>query len=419
MNLQELLPQLKYFDQIIVTGPQRSGTTLATKVIATELKYEYVFESAFEVDDLSKFANVLQKKRIVVQAPGLSSVVHLFAKAKNVAAVFMMRDVAEIIESQKRIEWTEEYQDIERNKYFLPKIGGSQTAIPTCALKVNDWNSYQKDFLRERGFELEYNSLSEHPLWIPKEQRTGIQPEGMGTKTILEQTVERLKDKLSLPIVKMSLGAGLHYKLEQGVDCQSKDEEDVMRREQKPSKVWINHDGCNHGGIDLCCEWDAIPLPDACIDFLELGDVVEHVMKFEQDRIYAEWFRLVKPSGKVHISTPNLHRAMIEYTAQVIAGPIKGETVVSIRNKNDGLTREAIINPPSLQSNPLQMAIQQIYAWMSNRFEYHYYTYTVQTLREMLEKHGFGNIDFSESPGDDHNPGREMAWWLVCTATKK
>lgn len=179
------------------------------------------------------------------------------------------------------------------------------------------------------------------------------------------ETVERLKDKLSLPQVKFSVGAGLHTK--------------------KPLEEWINQDACINPEIDIVCTWDFIPLPDKCVDVMECGDCIEHLEMWNRDRILREWFRLLKIGGTIRVSTPNLHRTMVAYANNTIT---------------------------------LENAIQNIYAWMSGKYEQHYYTYTQETLKKVLEDYGFGNIDFSESPGVDENTDKSMSWWLVCSAIK-
>lgn len=263
----------------------------------------------------------------------------------------------------------------------------------------------------------ELNQAKMEELKNALEERVG-KPQPPSKEQLTAETVERLKEKLALPVVKMSIGAGLHWKIEPGVDYNTPEEEAAIRANRTPSKVYINHDGCSHEAIDIVSEFGSIPLPDACIDYLELGDVIEHIVKWRQKEILTEWFRLVKKGGKIHISTPNMHRAMVEYAAQSIAsGRLQGTTLIQITN--NGNSYHTTINPPCPQDNPLQMAKQQIYAWQSNQYEQHYDLYTPASLKTLLEEYGFENIDFSESPGDDFNPGREMAWWIVCSATKK
>ncbi len=181
----------------------------------------------------------------------------------------------------------------------------------------------------------------------------------------IAKTTERLKEKLSLPQVKISIGAGLHTK--------------------KPLEEWINIDGCENPEIDIVCEFADIPLPNECADFCEMGDIVEHVVCWREEEIWKEWNRVVKIGGKVRISTPNLHRCCVEYA-----------------NGNMGL----------------ENLLQNIYAWRTTPYEQHYITYTVESLTALLNKYGYGEVDFTESPGVDGNADKSMSWWLVCSAVK-
>lgn len=176
---------------------------------------------------------------------------------------------------------------------------------------------------------------------------------------------EEVQIKLNTNPVKVSVGCGLHW--------------------MQPFSEWINIDGVENEHTDIVCSWYEIPLPDKCADHLELGDVIEHLEMWNRDRGLKEWFRILKIGGTIRIGTPNLHRVMVDYT-------------------NGKLS--------------LKEAIQCLYAWMTNAYEQHYYTYTVDALTQVLEDYGFDNIDFSDSPGVDGNPDKNMAWWISCKATK-
>lgn len=176
---------------------------------------------------------------------------------------------------------------------------------------------------------------------------------------------KRLAAKLSLPEVKISIGAGLHWK--------------------RPLEEWINHDGLQNDNVDVISEFAQMPFEDHTFDFMEMGDIVEHVHRFRQDEVFKEWNRICKVGGTIRVSTPNLHRSCVDYSTGKMS---------------------------------LELLIQNIYAWGTTEYETHYITFTVQTLTELLEKYGFGNLDFTESPGVDGNPDKSMSWWLVCTGTK-
>jgi hypothetical protein len=167
MTLAEIIPNLAPYKAIVVTGPQRSGTTITTRILAAELGYRAVLEETFRVDDLNAFAELMERAdRVVIQAPALSSIVHLLKNA-DWAIVFMLREAEDIIRSQNRVGWGERHQAYEKAKYFRP-----DDPQPVCLVKRFAWESFQRKRLKERAFELEYESLAGHDLWIENSLRT-------------------------------------------------------------------------------------------------------------------------------------------------------------------------------------------------------------------------------------------------------
>jgi len=156
--MEKILNRLKKYQQILVTGPQRSGTTIATLIIAEELKYSYFLEENFDTDNLWECFKIYSTNvTCVVQAPGLSAYAHLFPGA----VVFMIRPICEIIKSQKRVGWN--FDNMEKAKYFC-----DNPEISACELKYKMWTKWQK---RKNMFALQYNSLAGHKLWIDIENR--------------------------------------------------------------------------------------------------------------------------------------------------------------------------------------------------------------------------------------------------------
>jgi hypothetical protein len=161
MTLQELLPKLARFTRIIVTGPQRSGTTIATKILANELGFEYLREEAFHVHRLELLCNIiLSKDRFVVQAPTMSGCCHYLS---GVAIVFMRRDLDAIAASENRVGWNR--REFEKTKYF------DSSDRTSAEVKYHAWDRFQKRLLRHRAFDLQYESLKKYPLWVTQEQR--------------------------------------------------------------------------------------------------------------------------------------------------------------------------------------------------------------------------------------------------------
>ena len=90
----------KGYDRIFLVGPQRSGTTFASKAISHTLgeKYRFVDEDEYYVSDIKKFEEVIQEKYIVVQAPAMTHVIDFYAN-DNDLVVFMTRKWSDIVKS--------------------------------------------------------------------------------------------------------------------------------------------------------------------------------------------------------------------------------------------------------------------------------------------------------------------------------
>ena len=154
---------------ILVTGPQRAGTRIATKMIAADTGHRYVDEIdiAFRRWDL-----VLElaagEEPVVIQAPGLSHMAEHFPGL----VVFMMRPVAEIEASQKRIGWNPASEYTERGNYDkMPTLtwdGQHENRI--SAIKYTHWLDYQSN-LTKNYVEVWHHDLSKHRLWVDADKR--------------------------------------------------------------------------------------------------------------------------------------------------------------------------------------------------------------------------------------------------------
>lgn len=155
------------FKTILVTGPQRSGTTICAKMIAHDLGIEYIDEGKFGIDNLFAFKQIVDSDGSkVIQAPGLCKSAHIVAGWVDMAVILMRRPIGEIVKSELRIGW-------EFGTYELVKYGLDGGVIST--VKYNFWDGYQRFFIQNL-FEIEYDDLSSHPLWVPKDARVNFQP---------------------------------------------------------------------------------------------------------------------------------------------------------------------------------------------------------------------------------------------------
>jgi len=151
---------------ILVSGPQRSGTTITARMIAHDTRLRYVDEEEFAVHDFDLLREIVCRERgVVVHCPALAHRVHELA-GEDVLVVFVWRRWADIVASQKRIGWDEE--EVERAKYgdFVRPGEGS------VAVKYRYWREVQQERC-PHSMDVFYEGLAGHPLWEKLARRRG------------------------------------------------------------------------------------------------------------------------------------------------------------------------------------------------------------------------------------------------------
>jgi hypothetical protein len=152
---------LSTFERIFVTGPQRSGTRICAKMISHDTGYEFIDETRISMDSVYGFSSFLESKRkYVIQCPTLCRYIHFLA-SKEDAVVLMRRNCKDIVQSQKRIEWSKEWLELmryDRSRGIISEI------------KYDFWEKNQKKKI-QNNYEIEYDSLRTHPFWIDKKER--------------------------------------------------------------------------------------------------------------------------------------------------------------------------------------------------------------------------------------------------------
>lgn len=165
-ELAVLLEQLKSFNSILVTGPQRSGTTIAAHILSAELKKRYVDENEIGIYDWVRALRLMSEEPSVVQAPGLMYFCTMFVRSEF-ALVIMRRDLNEIHSSEERIGWRTAYNGANvqaENDRYQATFGVTAKDGNVAAMKYEIWETRQKS-LCHNAFELQYNSLKSHPLF--------------------------------------------------------------------------------------------------------------------------------------------------------------------------------------------------------------------------------------------------------------
>ena len=154
---------VKKFNKIIVTGPQRSGTTICAQMLAHDLKVRYVDESDIGIYTESAIrALCTSDPGFVLQCPRAAFACHTFIYP-DVAVVFMYRGSYDIKKSQDRINWTNSYQHDELSLY-----GVTNRTIST--VKYHTWRTKQKQLI-PNAFEIWYDTLQTHKFWVKPEDR--------------------------------------------------------------------------------------------------------------------------------------------------------------------------------------------------------------------------------------------------------
>ena len=154
---------LEKFNNIIVSGPQRSGTRIAAKIIAYDTGKPYVDETEINSHDFIELKKRLKRGNAVTQCPALCNMLHLITDLSTLIIV-MRRSVDQIMASEKRIGWDKWFMYQELHKY-------GRTDGVISKIKYDFWETIQKPILKDRAREIIYSDLKNHPLFIEKNKR--------------------------------------------------------------------------------------------------------------------------------------------------------------------------------------------------------------------------------------------------------
>jgi len=166
-------------------------------------------------------------------------------------------------------------------------------------------------------------------------------------------------------VFKLDIGSGLNYY--KGVNNDEIDE-------------WIHLDGDPAPHVEIVCKWDNIPIEDGLVDTVHSSETLEHIPVWEMDKVMKEWNRIMKIGCHFFGTTPSLAYVCKEFT-----------------NGNMNY-----IN-----------TVRNLYGDGAGYHHTHYHLFTIDELKYFLTKYGFGEIDFSQSPGDSTAP-----FWIIFSCIK-
>jgi len=154
---------------IVVTGCQRSGTTIMTKIICNDLGYLFHQDDEFDPNmEGIKRINLFTKhgiNKIAIQSPIILYAYDDFYHCiPDIHFIGMKRDEQDIIDSMKRVNWMEEVQEYYQDwdSYLKTHISHMNSM----------WENLKANLPESSWTEIEYNSLKSHSLFIPKDLRT-------------------------------------------------------------------------------------------------------------------------------------------------------------------------------------------------------------------------------------------------------
>ena len=163
--------------QILITGPGRSGTRICAKIVAHDTNLPYIDE--VEVPELFIIGQEVQAILDLVAARD-SFVLHcptvcryLLELPDDLFIIFMWRDLAEIQRSQRRVHVKRKSFEREYNKYGFSRYFKSPlpyTVEDISSIKQRYWTLKQKPLMQNYR-EIDYYSLTAHPLWLGQEKR--------------------------------------------------------------------------------------------------------------------------------------------------------------------------------------------------------------------------------------------------------
>lgn len=163
-----MFEHLSVYPRVVVTGPQRSGTTITAQMIAHDTGHTCIDETEFGVYDVQRFRElVTTRSGIVVQAP------HMLREIVDdpppaVFVVLMRRELPEIHASDERIGWT-------KGGAHRPELGifDLEDGDP-AELKYRYWDEHPHTF--ESCEVVNPRDIETHPLFVKPERRRGFAP---------------------------------------------------------------------------------------------------------------------------------------------------------------------------------------------------------------------------------------------------
>jgi SAM-dependent methyltransferase len=351
---KDLIKKLKGYEKIIVSGPQRTGTTYCAQELARDLfNNKRIDEGSFHICNEKEFMAFLQSKNVVIQAPGMTHLLHRIPKMKSLIIIFMYRSQDDINKSEDRIGWGPPEFEREKKKYLAEGFNVEKFSR-NSAMKYSTWET-QKPFIKNEFIEVEYDVLKYTPGFVPKESRAHFGIKQLRIYRDIEVTQNSIEENLTKWTYPGAWSKDGDEWDDQAIFCNQPYEiwknsivENFIRENSNNSVLEI---GCGHGRwseylinfadhvslvdlngehIDFCrgrfkdkknvtfFKNDGKSLgyiEDNSIDFIWSYDVFVHIDKKTQFDYFLEFKRVLKTNGKCII-----HHTVGDITGSVEPG---------------------------------------------------------------------------------------------------
>ncbi|MEA1909731.1 MAG: hypothetical protein U9M89_01770 [Patescibacteria group bacterium] len=166
-----MFEKLKNETKVIVTGCQRSGTRIASKMIAYDLGLPYIDELEYNIHSESDLLKILEKHdRFVLHAPNWVSMrlIPFAPIMQSIFVVYVSRSPKDICRSMERINWAPKARTVLERLGVLNPEPWHMYALPTM-IQMRWKHSIKPRLTKYLG--IEYTDLKNHIMWIDKEDR--------------------------------------------------------------------------------------------------------------------------------------------------------------------------------------------------------------------------------------------------------
>ncbi|MGY6276298.1 class I SAM-dependent methyltransferase [Methylomonas sp. MgM2] len=145
---------------------------------------------------------------------------------------------------------------------------------------------------------------------------------------------------------------------------------------------YLNIDGNPFTYCDVVAGLEKIHLRDGAVDYIYASHIFEHIPREKTLSVLNEWSRVLSQGGKAYICVPDL-----EILSKIYLENLSGYD----KEKNSQLVAD--------------LACDVIFGGQVNRFDFHFYGYSFQTLRRYLKDAGFSNVErFERAKMEDFPP---------------